>query len=117
MVTVDVTDFAPAKEGQLLIPMVSVARLNATRRLIDARSSVIEPLQPAGGGPACRGTTALTAPAAAKTLTCARNWANSIPRLRLPAKENPAEHRFLQEALGTLVYVVTKLVRYPVRRE
>ena len=30
---------------------VSVARLNATRRLIDARSSVVEPLQPAGGRP------------------------------------------------------------------
>ena len=29
---------------------VSVARLNATRRLIDARSSVVEPLQPAAGG-------------------------------------------------------------------
>ena len=29
---------------------VSVARLNATRRLIDTRSSVVEPLQPAVGG-------------------------------------------------------------------
>ena len=54
------------------------AGTNATRRLLDARFSAVESLPPAGRRPVCRGRDrALTASAAARALTCARNRVRS----------------------------------------
>ena len=56
------------------------AGMNATRRLVDALSSVVKPLPPAGGRRPVGGRPrADSAGRSESLLTCARNWANSTP--------------------------------------
>ena len=80
---------SPATSTHASVP---VALLNATPRLIDARSSVVEPLQPAGGGRPVGGRSRADSAGSSESLNLCEELGQlqAAPALRIGLPANPA---------------------------